>query len=142
MAKTGKDYFDEIATIYSISEQSVMNHVDDKEKIQHIAACAALLAVRLCKNWGLNPIDAAPHIPYWLWLIINNPNFFNIQFEQAPLPQGVKTENRPDGQRQGGIDYTSKENIHKVIDPLFLDELKEELADIKAAPPSVVKCEC
>ena len=26
--------------------------------------------------------------------------------------------------------YTSIENIHKVIDPLFLDELKEELAGI------------
>ena len=28
--------------------------------------------------------------------------------------------------------YTSLENIHKVIDPLFLDDLKAELADIKA----------
>ena len=30
--------------------------------------------------------------------------------------------------------YTSIENIHKVIDPLFLDDLKAELADIKATP--------
>ena len=28
--------------------------------------------------------------------------------------------------------YTSIENIHKVIDPLFLDDLKAELANIKA----------
>ena len=27
--------------------------------------------------------------------------------------------------------YTSIENIHKVIDPLFLDDLKYELLDIK-----------
>jgi len=27
--------------------------------------------------------------------------------------------------------YTSIENIHKVIDPLFLDDLKEELSKIK-----------
>lgn len=27
--------------------------------------------------------------------------------------------------------YTSIENIHKVIDPLFLDDLKAELAQIK-----------
>ena len=27
--------------------------------------------------------------------------------------------------------YTSIENIHKVIDPLFLDELREELDEIK-----------
>ena len=30
--------------------------------------------------------------------------------------------------------YTSIENIHKVIDPLFLDDLKAELAEIKAEP--------
>lgn len=27
--------------------------------------------------------------------------------------------------------YTSIENIHKVIDPLFMDELKEEFSEIK-----------
>ena len=38
----------------------------------------------------------------------------------------------PETRRAGGMHYTSIENIHKVIDPLFLDELKEELASIKA----------
>lgn len=33
----------------------------------------------------------------------------------------------PDTRRKGGMHYTSIENIHKVIDPLFLDELKAEL---------------
>lgn len=37
----------------------------------------------------------------------------------------------PDTRRQGGMHYTSVENIHKVIDPLFLDELKDELNEIK-----------
>ena len=32
--------------------------------------------------------------------------------------------------RKGGIHYTSIENIHKVIDPLFLDDLKIELNEI------------
>lgn len=32
-----------------------------------------------------------------------------------------------DERRQGGMHYTSPENIHKLIDPLFLDELKQEL---------------
>ena len=36
----------------------------------------------------------------------------------------------PDTRRSGGMHYTSIENIHKVIDPLFLDELKAELAKI------------
>ena len=40
----------------------------------------------------------------------------------------------PETRRSGGMHYTSIENIHKVIDPLFLDELKEELAAIKAEP--------
>ncbi|GHN38595.1 methylase [Lactobacillus delbrueckii] len=37
----------------------------------------------------------------------------------------------PDTRRQGGMHYTSIENIHKVIDPLFLDDLKEQLNQIK-----------
>ena len=37
----------------------------------------------------------------------------------------------PETRRSGGMHYTSIENIHKVIDPLFLNELKEELATIK-----------
>lgn len=35
-----------------------------------------------------------------------------------------------DARRAGGMHYTSPENIHKVIDPLFLDGLKEELDGI------------
>lgn len=38
----------------------------------------------------------------------------------------------PETRRSGGMHYTSIENIHKVIDPLFLDELRAELDDIKA----------
>ncbi len=38
----------------------------------------------------------------------------------------------PETRRSGGMHYTSIENIHKVIDPLFLDGLKAELAEIKA----------
>lgn len=36
----------------------------------------------------------------------------------------------PDTRRSGGMHYTSIENIHKVIDPLFLDDLKAEFAEI------------
>ena len=36
----------------------------------------------------------------------------------------------PETRRSGGMHYTSIENIHKVIDPLFLDGLKAELKDI------------
>lgn len=37
----------------------------------------------------------------------------------------------PETRRSGGMHYTSIENIHKVIDPLFLDELRKELAEIE-----------
>lgn len=40
----------------------------------------------------------------------------------------------PETRRSGGMHYTSIENIHKVIDPLFLDSLKNELANIEAVP--------
>ncbi|NRO45414.1 class I SAM-dependent DNA methyltransferase [Lactobacillus helveticus] len=37
----------------------------------------------------------------------------------------------PETRRQGGMHYTSVENIHKVIDPLFLNDLKNELNEIE-----------
>ena len=36
----------------------------------------------------------------------------------------------PETRRSGGMHYTSIENIHKVIDPLFFDDLKTELNEI------------
>ena len=40
----------------------------------------------------------------------------------------------PETRRSGGMHYTSIENIHKVIDPLFLDGLKAELEAIRKIP--------
>ena len=40
----------------------------------------------------------------------------------------------PETRRSGGMHYTSIENIHKVIDPLFLDDLKNELEEIRQIP--------
>ena len=42
----------------------------------------------------------------------------------------------PETRRSGGMHYTSIENIHKVIDPLFLNELQTELKEIQARPRS------
>ncbi|MDO5307970.1 MAG: methylase [Planctomycetia bacterium] len=39
----------------------------------------------------------------------------------------------PETRRNGGMHYTSIENIHKVIDPLFLEEFRSELAEIKSS---------
>jgi len=43
----------------------------------------------------------------------------------------------PDTRRKGGMHYTSIENIHKVVDPLFLDDLRAELNEIRQI--SVIK---
>ena len=61
------------------------------------------------------------------WSLIS-PTIFGAVFESTL---------NPDTRRAGGMHYTSIENIHKVIDPLFLDDLKAELATIKSI--SVVK---
>jgi len=37
----------------------------------------------------------------------------------------------PETRRSGGMHYTSIENIHKVIDPLFLDDLRQEFFNLK-----------
>ena len=58
------------------------------------------------------------------WSAIS-PTIFGAVFESTLNPQT---------RRAGGMHYTSIENIHKVIDPLFLDELKTELAGIKETP--------
>ncbi len=52
-----------------------------------------------------------------------NPTIFGAVFESTL---------NPETRRQGGMHYTSVENIHKVIDPLFLDELREEFEKIRA----------
>lgn len=65
-------------------------------------------------------------------VLINHACDFNWA-EISPTIFGAVFEStlNPETRRNGGMHYTSIENIHKVIDPLFLDDLKEELADIK-----------
>ena len=63
------------------------------------------------------------------WSLIS-PTIFGAVFESTL---------NPETRRAGGMHYTSIENIHKVIDPLFLDELKKELAEIKVEKVAKVK---
>ena len=51
-----------------------------------------------------------------------SPTIFGAVFESTLNPETRRT---------GGMHYTSIENIHKVIDPLFLDDLKFEFEEIK-----------
>ncbi len=45
----------------------------------------------------------------------------------------------PETRRKGGMHYTSIPNIHKVIDPLFLDGLKREFEDVKSVKTSKLR---
>jgi hypothetical protein len=63
------------------------------------------------------------------WSLIS-PTIFGAVFESTL---------NPETRRAGGMHYTSIENIHKVIDPLFLDGLMAELVDIKATTAAKAK---
>ena len=45
----------------------------------------------------------------------------------------------PETRRKGGMHYTSIENIHKVIDPLFFNDLKREFEEIMEEPVMKVR---
>lgn len=66
-------------------------------------------------------------------LIVNKASEGFDWSEISPTIFGAVFEStlNPETRRSGGMHYTSIENIHKVIDPLFLDELKAELEEIK-----------
>jgi hypothetical protein len=59
-----------------------------------------------------------------------SPTIFGAVFESTLNPQT---------RRSGGMHYTSIENIHKVIDPLFLDNLKIEFEGIKSLKTASIK---
>ncbi len=65
-------------------------------------------------------------------LLLNNASA-NFDWSQiSPTIFGAVFEStlNPETRRSGGMHYTSIENIHKVIDPLFLEGLRSELAEI------------
>lgn len=64
-------------------------------------------------------LNNASHDFDWSYI---SPTIFGSVFESTLNPE-IK--------REGGMHYTTIQNIHKVIDPLFLNELREELDEIK-----------
>ncbi|MDE6424879.1 MAG: N-6 DNA methylase [Ruminococcus sp.] len=65
-------------------------------------------------------------------LLVNGASKVFNWSEISPTIFGAVFEStlNPDTRRSGGMHYTSIENIHKVIDSLFLDDLRAELATI------------
>lgn len=85
-------------------------------------------------NGGLfekEDIEIPPFTDELLQTLLESSNF---EWENiSPTIFGAVFEStlNPETRRSGGMHYTSIENIHKVIDPLFLDELKSEFEDLK-----------
>ena len=59
-----------------------------------------------------------------------SPTIFGAMFESIL---------NPEKRRAGGMHYTSVENIHKVIDPLFMDKLHDEFKAIKRTRKDKIK---
>ena len=64
--------------------------------------------------------------------LLQNASFDFDWSEISPTIFGAVFEStlNPETRRSGGMHYTSIENIHKVIDPLFLNDLRSELDEI------------
>ena len=88
-------------------------------------------------NGGLFSNDTRLIIPQFTdelkELILQNASDDFDWSEISPTIFGAVFEStlNPETRRSGGMHYTSIENIHKVIDPLFLDALKDEFEAIK-----------
>ncbi len=87
-------------------------------------------------NGGLfsdEDIEIPPLTDEIMALILRNASDSFDWSEISPTIFGAVFEStlNPETRRSGGMHYTSIENIHKVIDPLFLDDLKTELEEIK-----------
>lgn len=95
-----------------------------------------LLAAFPYVNGGLfsdEDIEIPPFTDEIRKLILRNASDSFDWSEISPTIFGAVFEStlNPETRRSGGMHYTSIENIHKVIDPLFLDDLKAELEEIK-----------
>ena len=107
-----------------------------EERDPYLADDDPALAAFPYVNGGLFS-DASIEIPPF------NEEIFNLLLEDAsagfdwsdisPTIFGAVFEStlNPETRRSGGMHYTSIENIHKVIDPLFLDGLRKELDEIR-----------
>ena len=85
-------------------------------------------------NGGLfkdEKIEIPNFTPEIVSVIVNDCAPFNWA-DISPTIFGAVFEStlNPDTRRAGGMHYTSVENIHKVIDPLFMDALEAEFAQI------------
>ncbi len=107
-----------------------------EDRDPYLADDDPLLAAFPYVNGGLfsdEDIEIPPFTDEIMNLILRNASDNFDWSEISPTIFGAVFEStlNPETRRSGGMHYTSIENIHKVIDPLFLDDLKAEFEEIK-----------
>lgn len=107
-----------------------------EERDTYLADDDPLLAAFPYVNGGLfsdEDVEIPPFTNEIMHLILRDASDEFDWSDISPTIFGAVFEStlNPETRRSGGMHYTSIENIHKVIDPLFLDELREEFEEIK-----------
>lgn len=149
--------------LFYAEDAGVFRHLQFRDYLKPIPASKARTAlIELFRVLDTKPEDRDPYLspelaefPYVNGGLFANENLEIPQFTDEILDLIVKNGSEdfdwkdisptifgavfestlnPETRRSGGMHYTSLANIHKVIDPLFLDGLKAELSDIKLDP--------
>ena len=118
--------------LFAILDQAI------EDRPRFLAGSDPLLAAFPYVNGGLfkGKIDIPPFDEDLYNLLLTEASAGFDWSEISPTIFGAMFEStlNPETRRKGGMHYTSIENIHKVIDPLFLDDLRSELDAIISEP--------
>ena len=104
--------------LFSLATKNAKNTKEDGE-----------LCGSLCSLWQ-NSLDDIPSLTEDIRQLLIGASQFDWR-DITPTIFGALFEStlNPETRRAGGMSYTSVENIHKVIDPLFLDDLTKCVGD-------------
>lgn len=109
---------------------------EPKQRDKYLADDNPALAAFPYVNGGLfsdEDIEIPPFTDELKALLLENASEDFNWSDISPTIFGAVFEStlNPETRRSGGMHYTSIENIHKVIDPLFLSQLRRELDEVK-----------
>ena len=120
----------------ALEELFVILDQTEDERPRFLAESDPILASFPYVNGGLfkGKVDVPPFDDKLYNLLLSDASAGFDWSEISPTIFGAMFEStlNPETRRKGGMHYTSIENIHKVIDPLFLDDLKAEYTAIMA----------
>ena len=106
----------------------------EEERDKYLKDDDPILASFPYVNGGLfedENVEIPPFTDELLHLLLDSSNFEWQNISPTIFGAVFESTLNPETRRSGGMHYTSIENIHKVIDPLFLDDLKQEFEELK-----------